>query len=98
MFIFCLGFFGGGVLSSLFTNDEQVIVQAWDYLKGFSIDCILTCMLFSSIGYFNGCGNSLPVMLQGISSAFLVRIPVSLFMSRFGSLVWVGTATPITTV
>lgn len=98
VFIFCLGFFGGGVLSSLFTNDEQVIVQAWDYLKGFSIDCILTCMLFSSIGYFNGCGNSLPVMLQGISSAFLVRIPVSLFMARFGSLVWVGTATPITTV
>lgn len=98
VFIFCLGFFGGGIMAALFTNDPQVIVQAADYLKGFSVDCILTCVLFSSIGYFNGCGNSLPVMLQGITSAFLVRIPVSLIMSRFGSLIWVGTATPITTV
>ena len=70
------------------------------YLKGFSVDCILTCILFSSIGYFNGCGNSIPVMIQGISSAFGIRIPVSIFMSKLPntSLMLVGFATPITTV
>lgn len=98
--IFLAGFFGGGLLSSLFTKDAEVIAQSADYLRGFSADCILTCVLFSSIGYFNGCGRSIPVMLQGITSAFLIRIPVSIFMSRLpgASLMLVGLATPITTV
>lgn len=39
-------------------------------------------------------------MAQGIVGAFLVRIPVSLFMSRLEpvSLFWVGLATPCSTV
>ena len=98
--IFFVGFFGGSLLSSIFTDDAQVIAQSADYLRGFSIECILTCILFSSIGYFNGCGKSIPVMVQGISSAFCIRIPVSIFMSRLPdtSLMLVGLATPITTV
>ncbi|MDY3917759.1 MAG: MATE family efflux transporter [Candidatus Limivivens sp.] len=98
--IFCVGFFGGKQLSTLFTKDAEVIRQSADYLKGFSADCILTCVLFSSIGYFNGSGKSLPVMIQGISSAFCIRIPVSIFMSRLPdtSLMMVGLATPITTI
>ena len=100
VFIFLLGFLGGGFLSSFFTDDSEVIVQSSAYLKGFCADCILTCVLFSSIGYFNGSGRSMPVMLQGITSAFFVRIPVSVLMSRVpgASLMWVGMATPITTV
>lgn len=98
--IFFAGFFGGALMSSLFSNDAEVIVQSADYLKGFSIECILTCVLFSSIGYFNGCGKSIPVMVQGITSAFCIRIPVSVFMSKLPntSLMLVGLATPITTI
>ena len=98
--IFFGGFFGGAWMSSLFTSDAAVIAQSADYLRGFTPDCILTCILFSSIGYFNGCGKSIPVMIQGITSAFCVRIPVSVFMSRLpqASLALVGLATPITTV
>lgn len=98
--IFLAGFFGGAQLSSLFTNDAEVIAQSASYLKGFSVECILTCVLFSSIGYFNGCGRSIPVMVQGITSAFCIRIPVSIFMSKLPetSLMMVGLATPITTV
>lgn len=98
--IFFLGFFGGSVLSSLFTSDARVIAQSALYLKGFSAECILTCVLFSSIGYFNGCGNSIPVMVQGMTSAFCIRIPVSVFMSRLPetSLFLVGLATPVTTI
>ncbi len=98
--LFLAGFFGGGVLSSFFTNDREVIAQSADYLRGISADCILTCVLFSSIGYFNGRGRSIPVMIQGLSSAFCIRIPVSILMSRLPgtSLVLVGMATPITTV
>lgn len=98
--IFAAGFFGGEILSSVFTDDREVITQSADYLRGFSADCILTCVLFSSIGYFNGRGRSIPVMIQGISSAFCIRIPVSVFMSRLPdtSLILIGMATPITTV
>lgn len=98
--IFMAGFLGGAGLSSIFTSDPEVIAQSASYLKGFSIDCILTCILFSSIGYFNGCGKSLPVMIQGITSAFCIRIPVSIFMSKLPetSLMMVGLATPITTI
>lgn len=98
--IFFAGFFGGALMSSLFSNDTEVIAQSADYLRGFSIECILTCVLFSSIGYFNGCGKSIPVMVQGITSAFCIRIPVSVFMSRLPntSLMLVGLATPITTI
>lgn len=98
--IFLTGFFGGALLSCAFTSDTDVIIQSADYLKGFSADCIFTCILFSSIGYFNGCGKSIPVMIQGITSAFFIRIPVSIFMSRLPntSLTLVGLATPITTI
>lgn len=100
VFIFFAGFFGGGFLSSFFTPDAEVIAQSALFLKGFSADCILTCVLFSCIGYFNGYGNSIPVMLQGITSAFCVRIPVSILMSKLPntSLMLVGLATPITTI
>lgn len=98
--IFLFGFFGGAWISSLFTGDAEVIAQSADYLRGFSADCILTCILFSTVGYFNGTGRSIPVMIQGISSAFCIRIPVSVFMSKLPntSLMLVGFATPITTV
>lgn len=98
--IFFIGFFGGAWISALFTSDPEVIVQSADYLRGFSGECILTCILFSTIGYFNGCGNSVPVMIQGIGSAFCIRIPVSIFMSKLPetSLVLIGLATPITTI
>lgn len=98
--MFCVGFFCGTQLSALFTKDGGVIAESAAYLRGFSADCILTCILFSSIGYFNGCGKSIPVMVQGITSAFCIRIPVSIFMAGLPdtSLTLVGLATPITTV
>lgn len=99
IFMFLLGFFGGGFMSGFFTNSPEVIEQSAAYLRGFSLDCILTNILFSSVGYFNGCGKSIPVMIQGITSAFCIRIPVSIFMSKLpgASLTPVGLATPITT-
>lgn len=98
--VFCVGFFGGDVLSGFFTTDAGVVAQSASYLKGFCFDCILTCVLFSSIGYFNGNGRSFPVMVQGVTSALCIRIPVSIFMARLPetSLMMVGLAAPISTV
>jgi Na+-driven multidrug efflux pump len=98
--MFAVGFFGGSVISRIFSSDPDVIAQSAAYLRGFSPECILTCILFSSIGYFNGSGKSVPTMIQGISSAVCIRIPLSIFMAGLPakSLTLVGLATPITSV
>lgn len=68
-------------------------------MKAYAIDCILVSILFSFMGYFNGCGKSLFVMIQGFLAAFLVRIPYSYFMSRTegASMLDIGFASPIAT-
>lgn len=100
VFMAWLSFFHGDLLAGLFARDEAVITAAADYLKAYAIDCLLVSVMFCMIGYFNGCGKTLFVMLQGIAVAFGVRIPVSLIMSRIKpvSLFKVGLATPCSSV
>lgn len=102
LFMGYLSFFHGGTLSTLFIkeNDTAVIAAASDYLRAYSFDCILTSFLFCFIGYFNGRGKTLFVMIQGIIGAFGVRIPVSYLMSLTAgaSLFYIGLATPASSV
>lgn len=98
--IFYVGFFHGNILVSLFAKDTAVLAAAAEYLKAYAIDCIFTAFLFCFIGYFNGRGNTLFVMIQGIIGAFGVRIPVSWFVSRqaWATLFYIGLATPAASV
>lgn len=93
-------FFHGDVLASIFAKDEELIVNAAYYLKAYGIDCVLTPFLFCFIGYFNGCGRTTFVMMQGIIGGIFVRIPVSWLMSRIMpvSLFRIGLATPTSTI
>jgi len=92
-------FFHGDLLAGLFAKKTDVILAAADYLRAYAIDCLLTSFLFCFIGYFNGCGCTTFVMLQGIIGAFGVRVPVSWLMSRQAavSLFRIGLATPAST-
>lgn len=91
-----LSFFHGDLLAGLFAKDAAVISAAAQYLKAYAIDCLLTSFLFCFIGYFNGTGNTIFVMLQGIIGAFGVRLPVSWIVSRQAgaNLFHIGLATP----
>ena len=95
-----LSFFGGSALASLFSGERQVIAYAHQYLKAYSIDCLLTAVLFCFIGYFNGCGKTVFVMLQGVVGAFCVRIPAVFLMCRMdgATLFQIGLCTPISSV
>lgn len=97
--MFYITFFHGNLLSGIFSKDEAVILAAWDYMKAYGIDCLFTAIMFSMVGYFNGCGRTTFVMIQGIIGAFCVRIPVSFIMSKLEpvSLFNVGLATPMST-
>ena len=93
-------FFKGDILANIFSKDMEVIIQAHDYLKAYAIDTLFTSILFCYIGYYNGCGNTFFVMLQGIVGAFCVRVPVVLFMSRLAgaTLFHIGLATPLSSI
>lgn len=100
LIMFYVGFFHGDILAGLFTKDNEVIKAASNFLKSYAIDCAIIGFNFSMMGYLNGCGQTLFVSFQGILSTFLVRIPVSFFMSKISgvSLFQVGLATPCATV
>lgn len=95
-----LAFFGGSVLSGIFSTEPLVIANAHAYLKAYAIDCLLTAVLFCFIGYFNGCGRTAFVMIQGVIGAFCVRIPVVFLMSHLKgiTLFHIGLGTPISSV
>lgn len=93
-------FLKGDLLANIFTKDAAVILQAHEYLKAYAIDTLLTAFLFCFIGYYNGCGNTLFVMVQGIVGAFCVRVPIVFLMSGLEktSLFHIGLATPASSV
>lgn len=95
-----MSFFMGRQLAGIFANDTAVIAAAAEYLKAYSIDCLLTCFLFCFIGFFNGMEKTRFVMIQGVAGAFLVRVPVSFIMSKVfpGSLFAIGLATPCSSI
>ncbi|MBQ4224799.1 MAG: MATE family efflux transporter [Oscillospiraceae bacterium] len=98
--MFLLAFFCGDSLAGIFSNQPDTVADAWEYLKAYAIDCLMTCFLFCFIGYYNGLGRTKFVMAQGICGAFLVRIPVAFIMQNIGggSLFLIGLATPCSTV
>lgn len=97
IFMFILSFFFGNILSMVFNRDADVVSASAQYLKGFSFDCLFVCVLFCFTGYFNGCGRTVFVMVQGLIGALLVRMPVAILMSSRPNptLFSIGLATPL---
>ena len=98
--VFTLVLFKGDLLTSIFTTEKAVILQGYDYLKGFAIETIVTAILFSMIGYFNGHYQTVWVMVQGLIQTLLVRLPLSYYMSiqPHANLTNIGLAAPIATI
>ncbi len=97
--MFAAGFFGGAGLAGIFSDDPQVIEAAASYMKLYSIDCMITCMLFCFMGFFNGCGHTKLVMIQGLVGAFGVRTPLTILLCQWtGSVFWIGGATPAASI
>ena len=98
--VFVLTYFRGDLPASIFTDEVAYIGRAAEYLRGFSIEAVLTCVVFSFIGYFNGHGKTLIVMIQGITSSFLFRLPLSyLFSLKPGATLFdIGLAVPYASI
>ena len=98
--VFILVLFKGDLLTSIFTTEKAVILQGYAYLKGFALETIVTAILFSMVGYFNGHYQTVWVMVQGLIQTLLVRLPLSYYMSiqTHANLTNIGLAAPIATI
>jgi len=100
-FFIAIGVFvRGDIAAKIFSDDPLVIKRAAEFLKGFAPEAVVTCILFSFMGYFNAHSKSLFVMGQGVVQSLLVRLPVSYYMSiqPEATLTGVGAAAPAATV
>ena len=97
--VFVLVLFKGDVLCSVFSTDAAVIQNGFAYLKGFAPETLVTAILFSMVGYFNGNNKTVWVMTQGLLQTLLVRLPLAYFMSiqPNASLTKIGLAAPVAT-
>lgn len=89
----------GDVLTSVFTTDTAVIQKGTEYLRGFALETIVTAILFSMVGFFNGYEKTVWVMIQGLIQTLLVRLPLAYVMSiqPHASLTKIGLAAPVAT-
>lgn len=97
--VFLLVMLKGNLLAGLFTTEAAVIQRAYEYLKGFAAETIVTAILFSMIGYFNGNNKTVWVMTQGLIQTLLIRLPFAYEMSiqPDASLTMIGLAAPVST-
>lgn len=81
-------------------GQEKTCQTGYAYLKGFAPETIVTAILFSMVGYFNGHDKTVWVMIQGLIQTLLVRLPLAYVMSiqPHASLTKIGLAAPIATM
>ena len=98
--VFSFIMFKGNLLTGIFTKEPIVVQKGYDYLKGFALETIVTAILFSMIGYFNGHARTIWVMIQGLVQTLLVRLPLAYYMSiqPNASLTKIGFAAPVATI
>lgn len=98
--VFALVMLKGDVLAGIFSTDAEVVQKGFEYLKGFAPETILTAILFSMLGYFNGNNKTVFVMIQGLVQTLLVRLPMPYLMSiqPNASLTKIGLAAPVSTL
>lgn len=94
-----LSMFHGTIFTHWFTDNPDTTTAALQYLQSYSIDCVFVAIMFSFCGYFNGCGKTAFVMVQSVTCALCIRIPLAYFFSTLGytSLFIIGLATPAST-
>lgn len=88
------------LLTGIFTKDPAVIEAAGEYLRTYSIDCILVAFTFCVNGYLCGQDKSIVTFIHNTISIFIVRIPVAYLLSELfaDSLLPMGLASPLGSV
>jgi len=81
----------------LFIDDAAVIGHGVLYLRSYSFDCLLVCLVFCLNGFFSGCGRTGFTMANCLIATFAVRVPAVWLISRMSgvTLFHIGLASPM---
>ncbi len=95
-----LAVFKGKMLAGIFEDDPLVIAAAAEYLRSSGYEYVILSFIFCLLGYFNGIGKTGFVMVEGLISSFVFRIPLSYFLSRLPdtNLYTIGLAVPLSAI
>lgn len=97
---FLLSQWNSPALVGLFSSDAEVMKAGAWYLRSYSLDCVLVCFVFCMNAFFSGGGHPLFPLVHSLLATFLVRVPLSYFLSRVQgtSLFTIGFAAPAATL
>ncbi|MEA4923057.1 MAG: MATE family efflux transporter [Eubacteriaceae bacterium] len=87
-------------LTGIFSNDPDVIKAGADYLRPYSIDCIMVSFIFCMNGYFSSCQKSVVSFVHSMIATFGFRVPGTYILNivTAGNLAIIGYAPPIASV
>ena len=93
----CPGFAVSLFIDTASPDAQEVIANGILYARSFSWDYILVPVVFCTNGFFNGCGRTFFSMSNNLTGTFLIRVPVSYWVSTLenGNLFHVGMAAPL---
>ena len=79
---FLLAQWNAPALVGLFTTDLKVIESGAWYLRSYSLDCVIVCFVFCMNSLLSGGGHPVFPLVHSLIATFVIRIPVSYFLSR----------------
>lgn len=66
---------------AIFTTDKEVLAAGREYLRTFSFDYLIVPFVFCINGFFFGCGRTVFAAVNGIFSAFAIRVPLGILLT-----------------
>lgn len=84
-------------LMRIFTTDPAVIHHGVLYLRTYSLDTLLVCLVFCMNGFFSGCGHTGFTMFNCLFSTFAVRVPLVIWFASWPgvTMLQIGIAAPV---
>lgn len=99
LFIAYIVWFHGTIFINIFTTEAQLVSASLEFLRAYALEGIAVSIYFCMIGYFNGCGRTTFVSVQGTLMSIVVRLPLTYLFAQYSSnLTIVGLSIPISTV
>jgi len=84
------------ILMGIFTSDNEIILIGTDYLLIVSSFYFIFSVMFSLMGVYRGAGDTLFPMLITLVTLWLIRVPLSEYLSRIYGEKGIWVALPIT--
>ncbi len=84
------------LLMGIFTPDPAVVAHGVLYLRTYSFDALLVCLVFCLNGFFSGCGHTGFTLFNCLFSTFVVRVPLVILCAGIPgvTMLHIGIAAP----